>query len=127
MEFYEKYYSANIMKLVVCGENTLDELEQWVTQSFSAIPNKHVAVPSFESDGPPFGAKGTGTPMLCKIVPVRDIHTLHLDWMIPPILGQHHQKPSDYIACLLGHESEGSVLSYVRQAALLYNTKSNVC
>ncbi|CAI5728102.1 unnamed protein product [Peronospora effusa] len=115
LTFYEKYYSANIMKLVVCGENTLNELEQWVTKSFSAIPNNNVAVPSFESDGPPFGAKGTGAPMLCKIVPVRDIHTLHLDWMIPPILGQHHQKPSDYIACLLGHESEGSVLSYLKE------------
>ncbi|CAH0520454.1 unnamed protein product [Peronospora belbahrii] len=115
VEFYDKYYSANIMKLVVCGENTLDELEKWVTESFSAIPNKHVTVPSFVSNGPPFGAKGAGTSFLCKIVPVRDIHTLHLDWMIPPILGQHHQKPADYIACLLGHESEGSVLSYLKE------------
>ncbi|KAL3668320.1 hypothetical protein V7S43_006412 [Phytophthora oleae] len=115
LEFYEKFYSANIMKLVVCGENTLDELEQWVTKSFSAIPNKHVAVPSFESAGSPFGAVGAGVPFLCKIVPVRDIHTLHLDWMIPPVLGQHHQKPADYIASLLGHESEGSVLSHLKE------------
>ncbi|KAF4047399.1 Peptidase M16 inactive domain [Phytophthora infestans] len=113
--FYDKYYSSNIMKLVVCGENTLDELEQWVTKSFSAIPNKHVDVPSFASTGPPFGAQGAGAPFLCKIVPVRDIHTLHLDWMIPPVLGLHHQKPSDYIASLLGHESEGSVLSHLKQ------------
>ncbi|GMF33287.1 unnamed protein product [Phytophthora fragariaefolia] len=112
LAFYEKYYSANIMKLVVCGENSLDEMEQWVTKSFSAIPNKHVAAPSFASAGPPFGASGAGAPFLCKIVPVRDIHTLHLDWMIPPVLGQHHQKPADYIASLLGHESEGSVLSH---------------
>ncbi|KUF98905.1 MMS19 nucleotide excision repair protein [Phytophthora nicotianae] len=115
LEFYNKYYSASIMKLVVCGENTLDELEQWVAKSFSAIPNKHVEVPSFASAGPPFGARGAGAPFLCKIVPVRDIHTLHLDWMIPPVLGQHHQKPSDYIASLLGHESEGSVLSHLKE------------
>ncbi|KAG3033567.1 hypothetical protein JG687_00005861 [Phytophthora cactorum] len=115
LEFYNKFYSANIMKLVVCGENTLDELEQWVTKSFSAIPNKRVVVPSFASAGPPFGAQGAGAPFLCKIVPVRDIHTLHLDWMIPPVLGQHHQKPSDYIASLLGHESEGSVLSHLKE------------
>ncbi|POM72003.1 Nardilysin [Phytophthora palmivora] len=115
LEFYDKYYSANIMKLVVCGENTLDELEQWVTKSFSAIPNKLVQVPSFASAGPPFGAEGAGAPFLCKIVPVRDIHTLHIDWMIPPVLGQHHQKPADYIASLLGHESEGSVLSHLKE------------
>jgi nardilysin len=114
LQFYEKYYSANIMQLVVCGENSLDELEQWVSSSFSAIPNKQVTPPSFASAGPPFGAKGASAPFLCKIVPVRDIHTLHLDWMIPPVLGQHHQKPADYVASLLGHESEGSVLSHVR-------------
>ena len=127
-EFYETYYSANIMKLVVCGENELDELEQWVNKSFSAIPNKHVTVPSFDAAGPPFGAKRAGAPFLCKIIPVRDIHTLHLDWMIPPVLGQHHQKPADYLASLLGHESEGSVLSHVREArCLLHIVNSNVC
>ena len=128
LESYETYCSANIMKLVVCGENKLDELEQWVTKSFIAIPNKHVAVPSFDSAGPPFGAKRAGvSSFLCKIVPVRDIHTLHLDWMIPPVLGQHHQKPADYLASLLGHESEGSVLSHVRRVCrLLYIVNSNV-
>ncbi|RLN98317.1 hypothetical protein BBJ28_00005129 [Nothophytophthora sp. Chile5] len=87
LAFYERYYSANIMKLVVCGEDTLDELEQWVTASFSAIPNKQVAVPTFEACGPPFGAKGAGSPFICRIMPVRDIHTLHLNWMIPPERG----------------------------------------
>ncbi|KAG7401182.1 Nrd1 complex RNA-binding subunit [Phytophthora boehmeriae] len=113
--FYDQYYSPNIMKLVVCGENTLDELEEWVRESFSAISNKQVSVPSFESSGPPFGAEGAGAPFLCKIVPVRDIHTLHLDWMIPPVFGHHHHKPADYIASLLGHESEGSVLSHLKE------------
>ncbi|KAI9906073.1 hypothetical protein PsorP6_013696 [Peronosclerospora sorghi] len=126
LEFYEKYYSANIMKLVVCGENTLDEMEEWVTQSFSAIPNKHVTVPSFVSAGPPFGAKNAGVPFLCKIVPVRDIHMLHLNWMIPPILGQHHQKPADYIASLCGHESEGSVLSHLKERGWISTVSAGV-
>ncbi|TDH72234.1 uncharacterized protein CCR75_005604 [Bremia lactucae] len=115
VDFYGKFYSANIMKLVVCGENTLDELESWVTKSFTAIPNKNVEIPSFDSAGPPFGAPGASPSFLCKIVPVRDIHTLYLDWMIPPVFGQHHQKPSDLIASLLGHESQGSVLSHLKK------------
>lgn len=111
--FYEQYYSANIMKLVVCGEDTLEDMEKWVTESYSKIPNKSVTVPSFASFGQPFGSSVHPSPVLCRIVPVRDIHTLQLDWMIPPIFGHHHQKPADYIASLLGHESEGSVLSLV--------------
>uniref|UniRef100_K3X3Y3 Nardilysin n=1 Tax=Globisporangium ultimum (strain ATCC 200006 / CBS 805.95 / DAOM BR144) TaxID=431595 RepID=K3X3Y3_GLOUD len=113
--FYERYYSANIMKLVVCGEDTLEDMEKWVTQSYSKIPNTNVEVPSFASFGQPFGSQAHPSPVLCRIVPVRDIHTLQLDWMIPPIFGHYRQKPADYIASLLGHESEGSVLSLLKE------------
>ncbi|CEG49336.1 nardilysin-like protein [Plasmopara halstedii] len=115
LDFYTTFYSANIMKLVVCGENSLDELEKWVTKSFNAIPNKNVKGPSFAAFGSPVGAPIAKASFICKIIPVRDIHTLHLDWMIPPILGQHHQKPADYIASLLGHESQGSILSHLKK------------
>lgn len=112
--FYDRFYSANLMKLVVCGEDSLDDLAAWVTASYSAIPNKRVQAPSFGAHGQPFGASVSASPVLCRVVPVRDIHTLQLDWMIPPVFGSHRQKPADYIASLLGHESEGSVLSLVR-------------
>lgn len=114
LRFYYKHYSANVMKLVVCGEDSLDDLEKWVTTSFSSIPNKQIPVPSYASFGAPVGSKAGMKPFLCRVIPIRDIHSLHLSWMIPSILGKHHQKPADYVASLLGHESEGSVLSHVR-------------
>ena len=46
--FYEQYYSANIMTLVVLGPQSLDQLEQWVTERFGLISNKHIAVPVFD-------------------------------------------------------------------------------
>lgn len=113
LAFYNKFYSANVMKLVVCGEDSLEDLEKWVRASFSSIANKQIPIPSYASFGAPVGAKAGTKPFLCRIVPIRDIHSLHLSWMIPPILGKHHQKPADYVASLLGHESEGSVLSDV--------------
>jgi secreted Zn-dependent insulinase-like peptidase len=114
LAFYNKFYSANVMKLVVCGEDSLEDLEKWVKASFSAIVNKQIPVPSYASFGAPVGVKAEMKPLLTRIVPIRDIHSLHLSWMIPSILGKHHQKPADYVASLLGHESEGSVLSDVR-------------
>lgn len=48
LKFHEKYYSANIMKLVVLGKEPLDQLTQWVIEKFSAIKNKNVPIPTFD-------------------------------------------------------------------------------
>lgn len=48
LKFHEKYYSANIMKLVILGKESLDQLTQWVVEKFSAIKNKNVPIPTFD-------------------------------------------------------------------------------
>ena len=40
-DFYNKHYSANLMKLVVYGKESVDKLSEWVLQYFSGIPNKN--------------------------------------------------------------------------------------
>jgi insulysin len=51
MKFHEKYYSANIMKLVVLGREDLDTLGQWVVELFEGVKNKDLPDPKF--DGQP--------------------------------------------------------------------------
>lgn len=53
MKFHEKYYSANVMKLVVLGRESLDELQSWVLELFNGVKNKDLPDPVF--DGQPFG------------------------------------------------------------------------
>jgi len=55
MNFHETYYSANLMKLVVLGRQSLDQLEQWVVDKFSSVKNKDLKPPNFE--GLPFTEK----------------------------------------------------------------------
>jgi insulysin len=47
LKFYHKNYSANIMKLVVLGKESLDTLESWVVKKTSGIKNLNIPVPSF--------------------------------------------------------------------------------
>ncbi|EFA80402.1 hypothetical protein PPL_07236 [Heterostelium album PN500] len=42
VEFYHKYYSANLMNLVIIGPQSLDELEKLATSYFSSIKNNNV-------------------------------------------------------------------------------------
>ena len=44
-KFYDKYYSSSIMKLVVIGNITVDELESLVIDKFSDIPLKNIVPP----------------------------------------------------------------------------------
>lgn len=82
LEFHKKYYSANIMKLVVLGRGTfifqpvyhllepLETLQSWVTEKFSAVVNKNVEVPRF-TETKPFPPEFTGRKL--EVVPVKDL------------------------------------------------------
>ncbi|EFA79355.1 hypothetical protein PPL_07773 [Heterostelium album PN500] len=50
VEFYHKYYSANLMNLVIIGPQSLDELEKLATSYFSSIKNNNVNVEFFFID-----------------------------------------------------------------------------
>lgn len=55
LKFHGKYYSSNIMKLVVLGREDLDTLEKWVVELFEGVKNKDLPDPRFE--GQPFTEK----------------------------------------------------------------------
>ena len=44
LAIYQKYYSANIMKLVVLGSESLDQLQAMVEPRFSLVANNDVQV-----------------------------------------------------------------------------------
>jgi len=67
IEFYAQHYSSNIMKLVLYGNHSLDDMEQWVRSKFSPIINKNLSRVAVPSDA-------YGTEQLCKtleVVPIR--------------------------------------------------------
>ncbi|KAK3860282.1 hypothetical protein Pcinc_033653 [Petrolisthes cinctipes] len=68
LQFHAKWYSANIMALVVLGKESLNELEEMVLQLFIGMENKNVTVPEWTTH--PFCLEQ------CRkagyVVPVRD-------------------------------------------------------
>jgi insulysin len=42
LAFHEKYYSSNIMSLVMVGRHSLEDLERMAVENFSEIVNKKV-------------------------------------------------------------------------------------
>ena len=114
LRFYDTYYSANMMRLVVLGAESLDELESLVVPLFSAVPNKHyqaqqIAAPVFEPGD---------LPTLVQVRPQATLRKLDLSFPIPDYRADYRVKPVSYLSNLVGHEGEGSLLSQLKAEGL---------
>ena len=110
IEFYHKYYSSNIMKLVVYGKESLDVLQKMVEEKFAKIPDKDLLPPRVPGDA--YGKAQLGK--LLEVVPVRDSKSLDLYFPMPPVEHLYLSKPMRCLSHLIGHESGGSILSALK-------------
>lgn len=111
IEFHDKHYSANRMKLVVLGRESLDVLQKWVVELFSGIENKNLP-PNRWTDEEPFREADLGTQCFAK--PVMDSRELNLIFPFIDEEALYESQPSRYISHLIGHEGPGSIMSYVK-------------
>lgn len=111
LKFYRRYYSANLMTLVVLGHQPVAQLETLIREKFSDIPN-HQAQP-VRTEVPMFDRNQL--PISLLVTPEKDIRQLSIMFPIPAVLPYYRSKPTEYLANLLGHEGKGSLLSYLKQ------------
>jgi len=152
-KFYNRHYYAQNMSVVVIGAYTLDKLEKHVVESFSDVPalpridlSECEAIDQFydaraikrvnagtwdmiartpiQDFGMPFQAETLGR--ITRIVPVKDRHSLSITWQISPQWKNWKSKPCDYIAHLLGHEAQGSLLSALKKRSWVNSCSAGV-
>ncbi len=114
LRFYDTYYSANLMRLVVMGAQTLDELEALVVPMFSQVPNKSYSHDTIEQ---PIFADGS-LPMLVEVEPQATLRQLQVLFPVPDYRPDYDVKPLSYVSNLIGHEGEGSLLSRLKAEGL---------
>ncbi|KAK2763223.1 Insulinase (Peptidase M16) [Arachnomyces sp. PD_36] len=111
MKFHEKHYSANRMKLVVLGRETLDQQEQWVGELFADVKNKDLP-PNRWDDVQPLSEEHLSTQIFAK--PVMDMRSLDIYFPYQDEREMSDTQPSRYLSHLIGHEGPGSILSYIK-------------
>ena len=109
--FHTKHYSANRMKLVVLGRESLDELQEWVQELFSDVQDQNLK--QLRWDGiPALGHDDLLTETFAK--PVMDQRNLDIYFPYPDEDHLYASHPSRYISHLIGHEGPGSILAYIK-------------
>ncbi len=105
IEFYKQHYSANIMTLVVLGKESLDQLEKWVVERFSEVPDHGIEPQLFTQ--PLINA--SLVPARLNTIPEKQRNSVSFVFPIPSNYPDYKSKPLRYISNLLGHEGEGSL------------------
>jgi len=111
IRFHTEQYSANRMKLVVLGRETLEQMQSWVEELFADVRNKDL--PPNRWDGiPPYTDKELLTQVNAK--PVMDTRSLDLYFPYQDEEEMYESQPGRYLSHLIGHEGPGSILSYIK-------------
>ncbi|GMS80835.1 hypothetical protein PENTCL1PPCAC_3010, partial [Pristionchus entomophagus] len=111
LNFHKKHYSSNVMALVVAGKNPLNELEEMVCKlGFAEIENKNVTPDVYDQA---YGPEECGR--FVQAVPIKDMRTLSMSFPMPDLTNEYKTNPCGYLSHLLGHEGEGSVMSYLKK------------
>lgn len=114
--FRQRHYSAHRMYLCVQARWPLDQLQQLVVHHWQDMASNGLAGDDFSAAGghrEAFGDEFSDRLLLVK--PVSNVHRLQLTFCLPQSLHQYRSKPHQFVAYILGHEGEGSLIAYLRQ------------
>lgn len=108
--FYQKYYVAPNMGVVVYGKESLDQLQKWATESFAAVqggqkPNPLIGIAPYTADE---------QQVRINLIPLKDTRVLSLSFTLPSSLTYYRIKPQGYLSRIIGYEGEGSLHSYLK-------------
>lgn len=122
LNIYRQYYSANLMKLVVLGRETLDELEAMVVPRFEIITNSDVQVEPHVDRL----IESARLPLVIEFKPLKQLRELSLSFQLPKMQPHWRVKPAGYLAGLIGHEGQGSLVQVLKDRGLIENLSAGV-
>lgn len=111
VNFYQRYYGADIMKVAMVSDQGLDEMETLAGRFFGDIPVKNIEKPAVTT--PLNFEQAAGK--LVRYVPLEDQRMLQLDFFIDANNDQFRVKPNRYLSYILGSEMPDTPASKLKE------------
>ncbi|WP_177166799.1 insulinase family protein [Allopseudospirillum japonicum] len=113
-EFFETYYRAPNMRLVVMGSQSVEQLTTWVRTYFAQIgANLDKKEESKPSDSLALWSDQHPLPLRLEVQTLKDERTLKLYFPVPHPKTLYPLRPVQFLANFLGHEGEGSLHAHL--------------
>lgn len=121
-DFYANYYQPTNLSLVISGPQSVEQLTAMAKNSFSQLTNgkaagfstKNQLVIKEEANWPSLFAVNS-LPKLIEYQPIKTSYQLEVHFPLPDQKANYQQKAINYLAHLLGEESETSLLAHLKQ------------
>ena len=109
LDFYRQYYRTGNMRLVVVGTQPLNTLERLTRDTFGRIQAQG------DPEKPTRPTLYHNLPQLVEVRSQGEHYSLDFAFPLPNQDANIFHKPASYVAHLLGDESQGSLLAWLRQ------------
>ena len=142
LNFWEKYYHSNNIKLAIVGKASLDALQQTVEDTFGGVRSKD----NIEKENDIIGTSANGSEsmfvtenkvkypaftsshlgVIKEVVPVLETRSIKFLFSTPPITDplMKDARPQRVISHLLGHEAPGSLHSLLNDEGFINGLSS---
>ncbi|PCJ45679.1 MAG: peptidase M16 [Gammaproteobacteria bacterium] len=121
VDFYNQYYSSNIMRVALLSNLSLDDMEKLAIKHFGNIKNKHIKKPTVTTklDLEKIASKRI------YYVPNKESKNLILDFTITNNMQNFAVKPNYFINYLLSSEMPGTAAFVLREQGLISSLTSH--
>lgn len=122
IDFYHTYYSANQMALSLVSTHSLDQMEAWVRDKFSAVKNNGREALRY----PPDYLADEKAVRIIRMKAIEDRRVMNIYFNTPGIRGDWDAKSEAMIGSIIGYEGKGSLLSSLKAENLATSLSSAV-
>ncbi|SDM07550.1 Secreted Zn-dependent peptidases, insulinase-like [Modicisalibacter muralis] len=112
IDFYENHYGAGVMHLAVVAPQSLDTLEILVRERFAEVPNRDLT----RAEIPERLLTPAQLPAKLAAQSLGERRQVRFLFPVDDPIDDYRNKSLSYLANLLGHEGEGSLLAALREA-----------
>ncbi len=121
VEFYNKYYSSDIMKLVVYSALPIDKMKNIITKIFSLVKNNNTKDIVNINIIDPYDNKKEGYKYykVVKTIPVEKLSDIILYFKIPNPTKDYKYKPISYFCELINSQDNGTLIYKLKELSLI--------
>ncbi|MGV7962766.1 pitrilysin [Photorhabdus tasmaniensis] len=114
VDFYQRYYSANLMKGVIYGNQPIDKLAQIAVDTFGRISDRKASVPAITVPAVTEKEKG----VIIHYVPAQPQKALQLEFSIDNNSTDFRSKTDEYLGYVIGNRSLNTLSDWLQTQGL---------
>ena len=116
LKMYNKYYSSEIMNLIMYSKLSMDKLIKLVDDLFVLVPKReNFKMPRYDEVKP---YNESILKYFYKIIPIKDTDKIKFRWYLP-FCENYYVKPLNFLSTLFGHEGPNTITASLKRDSLI--------